>query len=94
MKIEYKEKTEAKEGDIIKFKKGVIGLVVDRGNWEHENCEGYLAVVLLKYGEGDDWMELAEDYQIDFEQGDYKIIGNMENAKLILGGEKENARGN
>ena len=92
MKIEYKEKPkkEAKEGDLIKFPLGAIGLVVDRGDWEYEYCKGELAVVLLKNDGGYDFMELAEDYQIDFEQGEYEIIGNMENSKLILGGEKEN----
>ena len=91
MKIEYKEKpeTEVRQGDIIKFENEVIGLVVDRGDWEYEYCKGELAVVLLKNSGGDDWMELAKSYQIYFEDGDYKIIGNMENAKLILGGENE-----
>jgi len=92
MKIEYKgkTKTEAEEGDLIKFHDKVIGLVVDRGDWKYEYCKGDLAVVLLKDSDEDDFMQLAESYQIYFEDGDYKIIGNMENAKLILGGEKEN----
>jgi len=92
MKIEYKEKpkTKAKQGDLIKFTDEVIGLVVDKGDWKHENCKGILAVVLLKHRYRDDFMKLAKGYQIHFEQGKYKIIGNMENAKLILGGEKEN----
>jgi len=91
MKIEYKEKpeTEVRQGDIIKFENEVIGLVVDKGGWEHEICKGYLAVVLLKYESGDDWLQLANGYQSDFEAGNYKIIGNMENAKLILWGENE-----
>ena len=91
MKIEYKGKpeTEAKKGDIIKFETGVIGLVVNKGDWENNFCQGELAVVSLKDNWGDDWIRLSSDYQIYFEDEDYKIIGNMENAKLILGGEKE-----
>ena len=91
MKIEYKEKdTKAKQGDIIKFENGIIGLVVNKGYWKNNYCKGELAVVLLKDEDyGDDWVTLANSYQIDFEKGEYKIIGNMENSKLILGGEKE-----
>jgi len=90
MKIEYKEKDKAKQGDIIKFEDEVIGLVVYKGEWENKTCKGELAVVLLKDEDIDeDWIGLSSVYQEDFEQGDYEIIGNIENAKLILGGEKE-----
>jgi hypothetical protein len=67
----------AEAGDFIEIDRDLC-LVVDAINWEHEKLKGDLAVVLLKYFSGQDWMELAGFYQEKFEEGNYKIIPREE----------------
>lgn len=77
MKIEdrrkqIEEKPKAKAGDLIKID-GDLCLIVDKHNWTSEFCKGKLAVVLLNYKTGEDWMSLANIYQELFEEGNYTI---------------------
>lgn len=71
------EKPKAKAGDYIKIDE-VLGLVVEKGTWEMELCKGNLAVVILKFASGKDWMEMAHWFQEHFEKGKYKIIPKEE----------------
>lgn len=76
-KKRMKEKPKAKAGDFIEIY-GDLCLVVDKGDWEMQLCKRDLAVVILKFADGEDWMKLACGLQGLFEKGDYKIIPKKE----------------
>lgn len=66
------ENQKAEAGDLIKM--GLcLCLVVNKNEWENKYCKGDLAVVLINFESGDDLMELSNDCQKYFENGEYEI---------------------
>ena len=71
-----------KEGDYIEID-GCLCLLVHKKDWKYKLCKRKLAVVLLKYATGDDWMELGHDYQRWFEEGNFEFIDKKEAIKRL-----------
>jgi len=76
------EKPKPKAGDFIEIN-GCPCLLVNKGKWKNPFCKGDLAVVILKLPDGDNWMELANDYQEWFEKGDYKPLTKEEGLRRL-----------
>jgi hypothetical protein len=76
------EKPKPKAGDFIEIE-GCPCLLVNKGKWKNPFCKGDLAVVILKLPDGDNWMELANDYQEWFEKGDYKPLTKEEGLRRL-----------
>ena len=76
------KKEKLKAGDFVEIY-GALCLLVDKTNWGSEDCEGYLAVVLLKCSDGRDWFEMGTGYQIDFEEGRYNKLTREEGLRRL-----------
>ena len=92
MKITVKEEEkEEKEysladyekGTVFEFNNGVTAVVILGVRIKEKCIQGGKSLLLLDYGRGGNWFQIAKGFLVDFEQGKFKVLGKIQ--EVIVG---------